>query len=66
MIGSVKRLTKDRGFGFIQGEDGHDYFFHRSELRGGLDFDDVKEGQRVSFEPRQGDKGPRAAEVRPG
>lgn len=65
MIGSVKRLTRDRGFGFIQGEDGNDYFFHRSELRGGLTFDALKEGQRVTFEPREGDKGPRAAEVGP-
>lgn len=63
MIGSVKKVSRDRSFGFIHGEDGNDYFFHRSELRGGLTLDDLREGQRVRFEPRQGDKGPRAAEV---
>ena len=66
MTGSVKSLSRDRGFGFIRGEDGHDYFLHRSELRGGLSFDELKEGDRVAFEPRQSDKGPRAADVGPG
>jgi CspA family cold shock protein len=64
MNGTIKRLTADRGFGFIRGEDGAEYFFHRSELRGGLTFEELKEGQQVSFEPRRGDKGPRAGEVK--
>ena len=63
MTGSVKSLTRDRGFGFIRGEDGLDYFLHRSELRDGLSFDQLREGQRVAFEPRQSDKGPRAVDV---
>lgn len=65
MIGTIKTLTKDRGFGFIRADDGHDYFFHQSELRGGLTFAQLKEGQRISFEPRQAEKGPRAAEITP-
>jgi CspA family cold shock protein len=65
MNGTIKKLTPERGFGFIRGEDGTEYFFHRSELREGLRFDELKAGQRVSFEPRQADKGPRAAEVSP-
>jgi cold shock protein len=53
----------DRGFGFIAGEDGTDYFFHRVDLRG-LDFVNLKTGQRVTFEAEQGAKGPRARNVR--
>ena len=65
MIGTVKKVTKERGFGFIRAEDGTEYFFHQSELRGGLKFDELKEGQRVSFQTREGEKGPRAADVNP-
>lgn len=65
MNGTIKKITKDRGFGFITGEDGVEYFFHQSELRGGLTFADLREGQRVSFETTQSDKGPRAADVQP-
>ena len=65
MKGSIKKLTKDRAYGFIRGEDGSEYFFHTSELRGGLVFEDIREGEAVVFEPRQGDKGPRATEIFP-
>lgn len=65
MTGTIKRLARDRGFGFIQGENGQDYFFHQSELRGGLTFTELKEGQRVTFEPREAEKGPRAADIGP-
>jgi CspA family cold shock protein len=63
MNGTITRLTAERFFGFIRGEDGIDYFFHRSELRAGLRFEELKEGQRVSFQARQTDKGPRAADI---
>lgn len=66
MTGTIKRITIDRGFGFIRADDGVEYFFHRSELRGGLVFEQLKAGQPVTFEARQGDKGPRAAEINPG
>ena len=66
MTGTIKRITMDRGFGFIRADDGVDYFFHRSELRGGLIFEQLREGERVTFESKEGEKGPRAAEINPG
>jgi len=65
MNGTIKKLTSSRGFGFIHGDDGQDYFFHRSELGTGLSFDELREGQRVVFEARPADKGPRAAAISP-
>lgn len=65
MTGVIKTVTQNRGFGFIRADDGAEYFFHRSELRGGLEFEQLREGQRVRFEPQQGEKGPRASEVSP-
>jgi cold shock protein len=58
--GTVTRLLADKGFGFIKGESGTEYFFHRSSCDG---FDTLREGQRVSFTPGQGAKGPRAENV---
>jgi cold shock protein len=66
MTGTIKKITRDRGFGFITGDEGQDYFFHQSELQGGLTFAQLKEGQPVVFEARQTEKGPRAAGVNPG
>lgn len=65
MTGTIKTLAKERGFGFISADDGQEYFFHQSELRGGLTFPQLKEGQHVTFEPRQSEKGPRAADIGP-
>ncbi len=64
MNGIIKKLTKDRAFGFIRAEDGVDYFFHESELHGGIVFDDITLGEKVVFEPQQGAKGPRAVDIR--
>ena len=61
--GIIKRLMRERGYGFIATEDGKDIFFHRTALRG-LRFDSLKEGQSVEFEVETGPKGPRAADVR--
>ena len=65
MTGTVKRLVRDKRFGFIAAADGgQEYFFHSSactETR----FDDLQEGERVSFDVGQGQKGPRAENVRP-
>jgi cold shock protein len=63
MQGTIKRVVRDRGFGFIKTAEGQEVFFHRSGLRG-LNFDSLHEGQTVEFEMRQGDKGPRAENVR--
>ena len=65
MTGIIKKITVDRGFGFITSDEGLDYFFHQSELRGGDVVAQLKEGLRVSFQPLQGEKGPRAADVNP-
>lgn len=63
MRGVVKRVVAERGFGFIQGQDGADYFFHRSAVEGA--FGDLEEDAEIEFEPSTGPKGPRAARVRP-
>jgi CspA family cold shock protein len=62
--GKIKRLMKDRGFGFIRGNDGQEVFFHRSSMAD-QSFDNLSEGQEVEFEIEQAPKGPRAARVRP-
>ena len=61
--GTVKRVISERGFGFIGGEDGKEYFFHRNELAGSLDFDRLVGGEAVSFEVENSPKGPRAVKV---
>ncbi len=63
MRGTIKKLTRDRAFGFIRAEDGVDYFFHESELHGGIVFDDIHEGEAVVFEPAHGPKGPKAVDI---
>jgi CspA family cold shock protein len=60
--GTIKRLT-DKGFGFIAASDGTEYFFHQSACTGAR-FDQLREGQNVSFTPGQGPKGPRAENVK--
>ena len=64
MQGTIKRVIRDRGFGFIRSADGQEVFFHRSSLQQ-LNFDGLKEGETVEFEIENGEKGPRAASVRP-
>lgn len=64
MQGTIKRVVRDRGFGFIRSTEGREVFFHRSSLQG-LNFDTLKEGDTVEFEIEDGPKGPRAASVRP-
>ena len=60
--GTIARLT-DRGFGFIarEGEE-KDLFFHSNELDG-VEFNDLKEGDKVTFEVAEGPKGPNATKV---
>ena len=50
--GTIKPLTTDRGFGFIQRAEGEDLFFHHSELQG-VDFGCLQVGQEVEFEVKQ-------------
>ena len=64
MTGTIKRMVSDKGFGFIAAGDGTEYFFHQSAVGGG-GFDQLREGQAVTFKTGQGPKGPRAEDVRP-
>ena len=59
--GTIKRLT-DRGFGFLA-TDGNDLFFHSSALEG-VTFDQLREGQAVTYEIGEGQTGPQAVSVR--
>ena len=61
--GTIKRLT-DRGFGFIDAGGGKDMFFHMSNVEA-TSFEQLREGQKVSFTEGEGPKGPRAENVRP-
>lgn len=60
--GTIKKVTQ-KGFGFIETESGQDLFFHSSNLEG-VAFEQLYEGQRVSFTEGRGEKGPRAENVR--
>ena len=60
--GKIKRLT-DKGFGFIDTGTGQDMFFHSSSLQGVV-WNQLQEGQRVSYTVGEGPKGPRAEGVK--
>ncbi len=60
--GTIKRLT-DKGFGFIDTGSAQDLFFHSSDLDG-VSYDELQEGQRVSYNEGRGPKGPRAENVK--
>ena len=61
--GTVKRIVRDKGFGFIRSADGQEVFFHRSALVG-LELRTLSEGQRVEFVLEESPKGLRASNVR--
>jgi len=61
--GMVKKIMKDRGFGFIRTGDGKEVFFHRSECRA-IEFDRLEQGQSVDFDEESDPKGPRARNLR--
>ena len=63
MDGVIARLVKDKGFGFVKGDDGKERFFHLSSLVSGVDFEELKEGDKVIFQPGQSTKGLRAEKV---
>ena len=60
--GTVKWFNDKKGFGFIAGSDGSEYFVHHSSILGD-GFKSLQEGEEVQFEIEQGDKGPRAVQV---
>ena len=62
MNGTVKWFNPEKGFGFITGENGTDVFAHFSQIN--VDgFKTLEEGQAVSFEVVEGDRGPQASNV---
>lgn len=61
--GKIKTLT-DKGFGFIATASGKDIFFHSSNLEG-VSYEELKQGQLVSYTEGKGPKGPRAENVKP-
>jgi CspA family cold shock protein len=60
--GKVKWFNDSKGFGFIECEDGTDVFVHHSALQGD-GYKTLAEGEEVTFNVEQGQKGPRAANV---
>lgn len=60
--GTVKWFNTTNGYGFITDDDGNDVFVHYSAINSD-GFKTLDEGQRVSFDIAQGDKGPQAANV---
>ena len=63
MTGSIARLT-DRGYGFIKPDEGEkDLFFHAKDLQE-VRYDDLREGDKVTFDIAESAKGPNAVAVR--
>jgi cold shock protein len=60
--GSVKWFNAEKGFGFIEVEGGDDVFVHFSAIQGD-GFKTLEEGQQVTFEITEGNRGPQAANV---
>ncbi len=63
MEGTIKKIVTEKGFGFItvDGEE-KDLFFHKNEIKG-VNYEELKEGDRVSFEKADSPKGPNATNV---
>ncbi|MFH1722011.1 MAG: cold shock domain-containing protein [Candidatus Altiarchaeota archaeon] len=59
--GTVKFFNSTKNFGFINGDDGQDYFVHGSAIK---DEKNLKEGDRVTFDSVEGDRGPKAENVK--
>jgi cold shock protein len=61
--GTVKWFNNTKGYGFIQSDDGGDVFVHQTEIQTD-GYRSLQEGTRVQFELTQGEKGPKAAQVK--
>ncbi|ADK15020.1 MULTISPECIES: cold-shock protein [Clostridium] len=62
MNGTVKWFNGEKGFGFITGEDGKDIFAHFSQINSD-GYKTLEEGQKVSYDEGQGQKGPQAENI---
>ena len=60
MKGTVKFFNEGKGFGFIAGEDGKEYFVHTTGLGEGVR---LQENDPVTFDVEEGDRGPKAVNV---
>lgn len=60
MEGKVKFFNRIKGFGFIAGDDGKEYFVHKSALTGNIQ---LRDNDAVTFEPTQGERGLKAENV---
>lgn len=60
--GTIKKLVRERGFGFISDTDGREVFFHQSSIVGAT-FDSLQGNEKVEFEIEKSPKGPRAVNV---
>ena len=65
VTGTVKWFNDEKGFGFITREGGPDVFVHFRAINGGSGRKSLKEGQQVTMEVTQGQKGPQAENVTP-
>lgn len=61
--GKIRKLVRDRGFGFISDTDGREVFFHQTALVE-TTFNALGEDQQVEFDIEKSDKGPRAINIR--
>ena len=61
--GTVKWFNESKGYGFITQEDGPDVFAHYSEIQAQQGFKTLAEGNSVSFDVVEGDKGPKASNI---
>ncbi len=61
--GKIKKMVRDRGFGFIRGDDGKEVFFHRSGLNA-AEYDGLDEGDTVEYVVQEGPRGARAENVK--
>jgi len=65
MTGTIKKVIRQKGFGFIAPDDGsEDVFFHRGSLAPRTQLEDFNEGDTVQFQTRKGDKGPVAFDLK--
>lgn len=65
MTGTIKKIIRQKGYGFIVPDDGgEDVFFHRGSMAPRVQFEDMSEGNTVQFQVRRGEKGPVAFDMK--
>ena len=65
MTGTIKKIIKPKGFGFITPDDGsEEVFFHRGSMAPRIQIEDFNEGDTVQFQTRKGEKGPVAFDLK--